>query len=133
MRRLSIVSAMVVLTALCTGLIPCPECGHQVARQALMCPNCGLRGEIIAEAAKAIPETKSGDVLDVDCGGVAAFALPVEMSDGKFAVLPLDPVLGAAALKVSHKGREIGWMVPAPLWGQTPQEGRFAANCDWRP
>jgi hypothetical protein len=77
-----------------------------------MCPNCGLKGDVIAEAAKAIPEVAAGDVLDVDCGTCAAHALPVEMSDGKFAVLPLDPVLGAAKVKVSNKGREVGWMVP---------------------
>ena len=46
-----------------------------------MCPNCGLKGEVIAEAAKAIPEVAAGDVLDVDCGTCAALALPVEMSD----------------------------------------------------
>ena len=46
-----------------------------------MCPNCGLKGEVIAEAAKGIPEVAAGDVLDVDCGGCAAHALPVEMSD----------------------------------------------------
>ena len=77
-----------------------------------MCPNCGLKGEVIAEAAKAIPEVAAGDVLDVDCGTCAAHALPVEMSDGKYAVLPLGPVLGAAKVKVSNKGREVGWMVP---------------------
>jgi hypothetical protein len=77
-----------------------------------MCPNCGLKGEVIAEAAKAIPVVAAGDVLDIDCGTCAAHALPVEMSDGKFAVLPLDPVLGAAKVKVSNKGREVGWMVP---------------------
>ena len=46
-----------------------------------MCPNCGLKGEVIAEAAKGIPEVAVGDVLDVDCGTCAALALPVEMSD----------------------------------------------------
>ena len=93
-------------------LIPCPDCVRDVSRRALMCPNCGLKGEVIAEAAKGIPEVAAGDVLDVDCGTCAAHALPVEMSDGKFAVLPLGPVLGAAKVKVSNKGREVGWMVP---------------------
>ena len=93
-------------------MMPCPDCGRDVSRRALMCPNCGLKGEVIAEAAKAIPVVAAGDVLDIDCGTCAAHALPVEMSDGKFAVLPLGPVLGAAKLKVSNKGREVGWMVP---------------------
>ena len=34
-------------------LIPCPDCGGDVSRRALMCPNCGLKGEMIAEPAKA--------------------------------------------------------------------------------
>ena len=73
----------IALTALASlgtiQLIPCPDCGRDVSRRALMCPNCGLKGEV---------------------------------SDGKFAVLPLDPVLGAAKLKVSKQGREVGWLVP---------------------
>ena len=68
-------------TADAAQLIPCPDCGGDVSRRALMCPNCGLKGEVIAEAAKAIPEVAAGDVLDVDCGTCAALALPVEMSD----------------------------------------------------
>ena len=112
MNRLSLISVIFGIHVLCAGLIPCPDCGRDVSRRAVMCPNCGLKGEVIAEAAKAIPEVAAGDVLDVDCGTCAAHALPVEMSDGKFAVLPLDPVLGAATVKVSNKGREVGWMVP---------------------
>lgn len=99
-------------TADAVQLIPCPDCVRDVSRRALMCPNCGLKGEVIAEAAKGIPEVAAGDVLDVDCGTCAAHALPVEMSDGKFAVLPFDPVLGAAKVKVSNRGCEVGWMVP---------------------
>ena len=34
-------------------LIPCPDCGGDVSRRALMCPNCGLKGEMMAEPAKA--------------------------------------------------------------------------------
>jgi len=75
----------IALTALASSgtiqLIPCPDCGGDVSRRALMCPNCGLKGEVIAEAAKAIPEVAAGDVLDIDCGTYAAHALPVEMSD----------------------------------------------------
>lgn len=104
---------LAVISPSCAAqLIPCPDCGGDVSRRALMCPNCGLKGEVIAEAAKAMPEVAAGDVLDVECGTCAAYALPIRMSDGKFAVLPLDPVLGAAKLKVSKQGREVGWLVP---------------------
>ena len=49
-------------------LMPCSDCGRDVSRRALMCPNCGLKGEVIAEAAKGIPEVAAGDVWDIDCG-----------------------------------------------------------------
>ena len=81
MNRIGKISVTLGIYVLSTGLIPCPDCGRDVSRRALMCPNCGLKGEVIAEAAKAIPEVAAGDVLDVDCGGCAAHALPVEMSD----------------------------------------------------
>jgi len=29
-------------------LMPCPDCGKQVSRRALMCPACGCGGEVIA-------------------------------------------------------------------------------------
>ena len=109
---ISITACLASAAVLGGTLVPCPDCGRDVSRRALMCPNCGLKGEVIAEVAKAIPEVAAGDVLDVDCGTCAAHALPVEMSDGKFAVLPFDPVLGAAKLKVSNRGCEVGWMVP---------------------
>ena len=93
-------------------LVPCPDCGRDVSRRALMCPNCGLRGEVIAEYAKSIPEPRIGDILDVDCDGVKSAAIPVEMDDRKFAVLPLDPVLGVSQLRLWHKGMPVVWSVP---------------------
>ena len=81
MNRLSLILVIFGIHVLCAGLIPCPDCGRDVSRRAWMCPNCGLKGEVIAEAAKGIPEVAVGDVLDVDCGTCAAHALPVEMSD----------------------------------------------------
>ena len=82
--KLSLICLVVILSVVVADaaqLIPCPDCGGDVSRRALMCPNCGLKGEVIAEAAKGIPEVAVGDVLDVDCGTCAALALPVEMSD----------------------------------------------------
>ena len=93
-------------------LVSCPDCGRDVSRRALMCPNCGLRGEAIAEYAKLIPEPRIGDVLDVDCDGVKAAAIPVEMDDRKFAVLPLDPALGVSQLRLWHNGKPVAWSVP---------------------
>lgn len=93
-------------------LISCPDCGRDVSRRALMCPNCGLKGDVIAELAKTIPQPLIGDVLDIDCDGKKSSALPVEMDGRKFAVLPLEKVLGASQLQLWHKGVPVVWSVP---------------------
>ncbi len=94
------------------ALIPCPDCERMVSRRALMCPNCGCRGDVIAEIAKTIPEPKLGDILEVDCDGVKTCALPVELEGRRFAVIPLDGVLGSSWLKLSLKGRPVEWNIP---------------------
>ena len=107
-------AAVVLAVRIADGgtLLPCPDCGRDVSQRALMCPNCGLRGEVIAEYAKSIPESRIGDVLDVDCDGVKSAAIPIEMDDRKFAVLPLDPVLGVSQLRLWHNGMPVAWSVP---------------------
>lgn len=77
-----------------------------------MCPNCGLRGDVIAEVAKTIPEPLIGDVLDIDCDGKKSSALPVEIDSRKFVVLPLEKVLGASQLQLWHNGVPVVWSVP---------------------
>ena len=107
-------SAVVVMTrsVVAEPLMPCPDCGREVSRRALMCPGCGLKGEVIAKVAATLPMPRIGDVLDVDCGGKSVCALPVEMDGRRFAVLPLDPVLGASHLKLSFGGRPVEWTIP---------------------
>ena len=77
-----------------------------------MCLGCGLRGEIISEVAATIPKSRIGDILDVDCGGKSVYALPVEMGGRRFAVLPLDPVLGTVQLKLTFGGKAVEWTIP---------------------
>ena len=93
-------------------LISCPDCGREVSRRALMCPNCGLKGDVITEVAETIPEPLIGDVLDIDCDGKRSSALPVEMDGRKFAVFPLEKVLGASQLQLWHNGVSVIWSVP---------------------
>lgn len=95
-----------------TSLILCPDCEKPVSRRALMCPNCGLSGEVIAEHSNNILELPIGDSLDIDCDGVMSVALPVEMEGRRFAVLPLDPVLGASQVRLWHRGNPVVWSVP---------------------
>ena len=54
MRRVAYLAvAMFAMVALAdeSRLMPCPDCGKIVSKRALMCPGCGLKGEIIAEEA----------------------------------------------------------------------------------
>ena len=103
---------MIVLLFVAASLIACPDCEKPVSRQAIMCPNCGLRGEVIVECANNTPESPVGDLLDIDCDGVRSVALPVEMEGRRFAVLPLDSVLGASQLRLGHNGVPVVWSVP---------------------
>ena len=95
-----------------SSLIPCPDCEKEVSRRALMCPNCGLKGEIIIEHAKTIPEPVIGDVLMLECEGRTSFALPVKFDGRSFAVFPLERILGAKHFKLSCGDREVRWAVP---------------------
>lgn len=99
-------------TCLSASLVSCPDCDKPVSRNPLMCPNCGLKGEVIAEYAKTIPEPIIGDILNLDCDGVKGFALPVEIEGRKFAIFPFDYVLGASRLQLFHNGNPIEWFVP---------------------
>ena len=109
---MSSVSAVICAAPLIASLIPCPDCEKMVSRRAWMCPNCGCKGDVIAEVAKTIPEQTCGDILDIDSDGTKSYALPVEFDGRLFAVLPLDPVLGTSKLSLSHKGKQIEWSVP---------------------
>ena len=41
-------AVFVSLLARGESLMPCPDCGREVSKRALMCPNCGCKGEVIA-------------------------------------------------------------------------------------
>ena len=112
MIRHSLIPAIFCVTGLSASLVPCPDCERMVSRHAFMCPNCGCRGEMIAEAAKSIPEPQVGDILDVDCDGQHTCALPVDLDGRRFAVLPLDQVLGVSRIQLSQNGRPIAWSIP---------------------
>ena len=105
------VSEVICVAQVIASLVPCPDCEQMVSRRAFMCPNCGCKGDVIAEVAKTIPEPMCGDILDADCDGMRSHALPLILNGRRFAVLPLDPVLGVSRLVVSHKGLPVEWSV----------------------
>ena len=99
-------------------LMPCPDCGHEVSKRALMCPNCGLKGEIIEQAAKELAERIKPKEPDrwviADFGKETCRALPVKMSDGSFIVLPLEKTFGLETLIFTYASTNIaiGYGVP---------------------
>ena len=110
--------ALVPLMARGGALMPCPDCGHEVSKRALMCPSCGLKGEIIAQAAKEL-ETKSKPKepdrwVIADFGKETCRALPVRMVDGTFIVLPLEKTFRLETLIFTYASTNttIGYGIP---------------------
>ena len=99
-------------------LMPCPDCGRVVSKRALMCPNCGLKGEIIEQAAKELEERIKPKEPDrwviADFGKETCRALPVKMSDGHFIVLPLEKTFGLETLIFTYASTNmaIGYGMP---------------------
>ena len=87
------------------ALMPCPDCGREVSKRALMCPNCGLKGEgIAAEAArlaKAEEPPPPDDAILADFGDRKERAMPVMFGDKPYAVMPLEKLVGLKTMTLS--------------------------------
>ena len=100
------------------SLVPCPDCAHKVSPFALMCPNCGCKGERIENYVKELaakPKPKIPDrIVRADFGQSTCDALPVRMEDGLFVVMPLEKVLDVETLEFSFAStnRTIGYSIP---------------------
>lgn len=86
--------------------MPCPDCGQNVSKRALMCPKCGCKGEIIEREAKELktkPRPKPLDRwVDADLGEDSFRALPVRMDDENFIVIPLEKTFNLETLTFSY-------------------------------
>jgi hypothetical protein len=103
-KTISFCFAMLTVTVLAASLINCPDCSKPVSSRAVFCPSCGCPGDAIAEAAKKMMQKNSktpDGLLKVVTGERTGFALPVEMTDGLFAVAPLEFLLTADSLSLS--------------------------------
>jgi hypothetical protein len=74
MKLVKAVIALVLVPLLARGenLMLCPDCEKMVSKRALMCPNCGCKGEVIAEEsarlAKAEEPPPPDDAILADFG-----------------------------------------------------------------
>ena len=93
------------MVAYAESLIPCPDCGREVSRRALMCPNCGCKGEAIAEEAARLAKAEEppppDDAICADFGDRQETATPALFGGKPYAVLPLEKVVGLQTLTLS--------------------------------
>lgn len=107
MKLVKAVIFLVLVPLLVRGeaLMPCPDCGREVSKRALMCPNCGCKGEVIAEEvvrlAKAEEPPPPDDAILADFGDRKERATPVMFGEKPYAVLPLEKLVGLKTMTFS--------------------------------
>ena len=101
----TIIVALVPLLAWGGTLMPCPDCGREVSKRALMCPNCGCKGEVIAEEAARLAKAEEppppDDAILADFGDRKERATPVMFGEKPYAVLPLEKLAGLKTMTFS--------------------------------
>ena len=104
---LTVAATVLAVAALAdeSRLIPCPDCGREVSKRALMCPNCGCKGEVIAEEAARLAKAEEppppDDAILADFGGRKERATPVMFGEKPYAVLPLEKLVGLKTMTLS--------------------------------
>lgn len=127
-------------------LMPCPDCGKIVSRRALMCPGCGLKGEIIAEEAaklaKAEESPSPDDRIIANFGDRKDEATPVMFGEKPFAVMPLEKLVGLKTLTfsfastnapINYASIELADAMPLVRFGITETNLLFKAEADVAP
>ena len=141
-----IVLALVPFLAWGDALIPCPDCGREVSKRALMCPNCGCKGEVIAEEAarlaKAAKPPPPDDAILADFGDRKERATPVMFGEKPYAVLPLEKLIGLKTMTFSfvstnapigYASIEVASAMPLVRFGITETNLLFKAEADVAP
>ena len=127
-------------------LISCPDCGHDVSRRALMCPNCGLKGDVIAEAAAELERAEEppppDDRIIADFGDRKDEAMPVMFGEKPYAVMPLEKLVGLKTLTfsfastnatINYASIELADAMPLVRFGITETNLLFKAEADVAP
>jgi len=141
-------SAILAMTALAdeSRLMPCPDCGKIVSKRALMCPGCGLKGEIIAEEAAKLAKAEEppppDDKIVADFGDRKDEAMPVMFGEKPYAVMPLEKLVGLKTLTLSlastntpinYASIELASPMPIVRFGITETNLLFKAEADVAP
>ena len=141
-----IVLALVPFLAWGDALIPCPDCGREVSKRALMCPNCGCKGEVIAEEAarlaKAAKPPPPDDAILADFGDRKERAIPVMFGEKPYAVLPLEKLVGLKTMTfsfvstnapINYASIEVAGSMPLVRFGISETNLLFKAEADVAP
>lgn len=116
-----------------SNLMPCPDCGYEVSKRALMCPKCGCKGDIIESAAKKLDLKDKPKPLDrwvdADLGEDSFRALPVRMDDENFIVIPLEKTFNLKTLTFSYASTNLTISYGIPEVAVDAPLVRFPISC----
>ena len=117
-----------------------------VSRRAFMCPNCGLRGEAIAEEAMRLAKAEEppppDDRIVADFGDRKDEAIPVMFNERPYAVMPLEKLVGLKTLTfsfastnapINYASIELASPMPIVRFGITETNLLFKAEADVAP
>ena len=143
---LLLVVAATGMVAYAESLIACPDCEKMVSRRALMCPNCGCKGEVIAEEAARLAKAEKppppDDAILADFGDRKERATPVMFGEKPYAVLPLEKLVGLKTMTfsfvstnapINYASIEVGGTMPLVRFGISETNLLFKAEADVAP
>ena len=128
------------------ALMPCPDCGREVSKRALMCPNCGCKGEVIAEEAARLTKAEEppppDDAILADFGDRKERATPVMFGEKPYAVLPLEKLVGLKTMTfsfvstnapINYASIEVAGSMPLVRFGISETNLLFKAEAEVAP